>query len=402
MVGDTAVQTILVENVGFDTLRIAVNMVSNPALLAVAPARIPAFGRDVLAVKFLPTAPGAIIGVVELLTNDPSRPVGLIHVQGEGVTTAPEPVIRVISDIPHDQGKQVRVTWYRSSLDAPDASPAVTEYSLWRRVPPTASAPAGRGRLKLAGEVWDFIATIPAVGFQEYGFVAPTLADSSRRWGIQWSVFLVSAMISGQGPLNSLPDSGYSIDNLSPGVPAIWPITSGNGGMDVRWDPVQDTDLMDYVVERSVMPADESQTEVVGVVTSTTFHDSSPPAERVYYRVFARDSAGNPSVGAAWAQGIVLSAGDARDVPRSYVLYQNFPNPFNPSTTIKYDLAGACHVMLDIYNSLGQKMGSLVSGPQPAGRYEVRFEADNLPSGVYFARLVAGSFVAVEKLSLLK
>jgi hypothetical protein len=55
-----------------------------------------------------------------------------------------------------------------------------------------------------------------------------------------------------------------------------------------------------------------------------------------------------------------------------------------------------------VYNALGQRVQSVVSGSHIAGRYEVRFEAGNLPSGVYFARLVAGSFVAVNKLSLLK
>ena len=402
VVGDTAVQTIRIGNLGIDTLRVSIRTVSHPALSATAPDPIPAFGSDRLTVRFIPVAKEAVVGVIELLTNDPAAPIVLVHVRGDGVTTSSQPVIRSIVDIPHDQGRQVRVTWYRSSLDTLGVSPALSEYSLWRRVQMTTSAPAGRQRVQHAGEVWDFVATIPAVGFSEYGYVAPTLADSSRRRGMQWSVFLVSAMIPGQAPLNSLPDSGFSVDNLCPGAPTMWPITSSHGELDVRWDPAQDGDLMDYVVERSVMPADPSLTDIVGVVTTTSFHDASPPGQRIYYRVLARDSAGNPSAGAAWVEGIVLSVDGDGGVPRAFALHQNFPNPFNPSTTIRYDLPTACHVTFEIYNALGQRVGSLVSERQSAGRYEVRFDAADLPSGVYFGRLLAGSFVAVDRLSLIK
>jgi hypothetical protein len=318
------------------------------------------------------------------------------------VTTSEQPIIRTITDIPRDQGKQVRVSWYRSSLDVPGASPAVSEYSLWRRVSEMGASTAAAKKLMHAGEVWDFIATIPAVQFSEYGFVAPTLADSSVRWGLHWAVFMVSAMIPGQSPFNSTPDSGYSVDNTSPGIPPVWTVTSGDGAIDLYWSAPQDADLMDYIVERSVSPSNPAKSEVLGVVTSTSFHDPSPPALLVYYRVLARDSSGNPSAGAPWVEGMVSSAEADGTLPHAFSLHPCFPNPFNPETTIRYDLPTACWVTLEVYNALGQRVQSVVSGSHIAGRYEVRFEAGNLPSGVYFARLVAGSFVAVNKLSLLK
>ncbi|MBE0571139.1 MAG: TIGR03790 family protein, partial [Ignavibacteriaceae bacterium] len=70
-------------------------------------------------------------------------------------------------------------------------------------------------------------------------------------------------------------------------------------------------------------------------------------------------------------------------IPKEFTLYQNFPNPFNPTTTIKYDLPQTSDVSLIIYDILGRKVKELVNTKQQAGRYEVQFDASNLASGVY-------------------
>ena len=74
-----------------------------------------------------------------------------------------------------------------------------------------------------------------------------------------------------------------------------------------------------------------------------------------------------------------------------YNLYQNFPNPFNPSTTIKYSLAHESNVKLLVYNLLGQIVKVLVNSPQAAGYHEINFNASNLASGTYFYSLQTGS-----------
>lgn len=84
-------------------------------------------------------------------------------------------------------------------------------------------------------------------------------------------------------------------------------------------------------------------------------------------------------------------------------LEDNYPNPFNPSTTISYQLALDSQVDLSIYNLLGQRVSTLVSQKQPAGTYNVEWNASDLPSGVYFYQLQTGSgFVQSKKLVLLK
>jgi len=89
-------------------------------------------------------------------------------------------------------------------------------------------------------------------------------------------------------------------------------------------------------------------------------------------------------------------------LPEQFVLEQNYPNPFNPSTTIRYGLLYSSVVQLTVFNALGQRVATLVDGEQEAGNHEVRFDATNLASGVYFYRLTAGDFVQSRKLVLLK
>jgi hypothetical protein len=90
------------------------------------------------------------------------------------------------------------------------------------------------------------------------------------------------------------------------------------------------------------------------------------------------------------------------EVPLTYALYQNYPNPFNPVTTIKYSIPNSERVVLKVYNILGQEVATLVNEEQRAGVYELKFDASNLASGVYFYKLQAGKFIDVKKMMLVK
>jgi len=83
-------------------------------------------------------------------------------------------------------------------------------------------------------------------------------------------------------------------------------------------------------------------------------------------------------------------------------LQQNYPNPFNPSTVIGYQLPTDTHVTLNIFDALGREVCTLVNERQSAGNHYVRLNAANLPNGVYFYRLQAGTFTQVKKMILLK
>ena len=88
--------------------------------------------------------------------------------------------------------------------------------------------------------------------------------------------------------------------------------------------------------------------------------------------------------------------------PQDYNLRQNHPNPFNPTTTIAYDLPVASDVTLTIYNMRGQEVARLVDAEQSAGEYQTEWNASNVSSGIYFYRLQAGDFVQTRKMVLLR
>jgi hypothetical protein len=89
-------------------------------------------------------------------------------------------------------------------------------------------------------------------------------------------------------------------------------------------------------------------------------------------------------------------------LPSAFRLFQNYPNPFNPSTTISYQLSVVSRVSLKVYDVLGREVETLVNERQTAGTHAVKFNATNLPSGVYFCRLQAGTYHETKKLLLLK
>jgi len=89
-------------------------------------------------------------------------------------------------------------------------------------------------------------------------------------------------------------------------------------------------------------------------------------------------------------------------LPEDFSLHQNYPNPFNPSTKIEYQIANAGFVNLRVYDVLGNEVETLINKEMPTGSYEVEFDARNLPSGIYFYKLKAGSFVETKKMVLLR
>lgn len=90
------------------------------------------------------------------------------------------------------------------------------------------------------------------------------------------------------------------------------------------------------------------------------------------------------------------------NIPDKFALKQNFPNPFNPQTTIRFDLAKSTNVRLDVYNSLGQVVQTLQDGFKPAGYYEATFNASSLSSGIYFYKLTTDHFTETKKMMVIK
>jgi chitinase len=102
----------------------------------------------------------------------------------------------------------------------------------------------------------------------------------------------------------------------------------------------------------------------------------------------------SPATGVAPEQILPVAAG--------FILYGNYPNPFNPSTTLRYSLPHRAQVSVTVYSVIGQEIATLVSGVQDAGVHEVRFDAGAHASGMYICRIIAGGFVQSKAMMLLK
>ncbi len=152
------------------------------------------------------------------------------------------------------------------------------------------------------------------------------------------------------------------------------------------------------------------------VLRNVVFGAAAVTGESASYRV--RGTLGEPFVGRAASSSFIVTLGfwatvppettaptaiEAIDtVPKRFSLDQNYPNPFNPATRIRYALPEPASARLTIYDVLGREVSLLVDRQQAAGVYEVTFEAGDLPSGVYFYRLVTGPFSEIRQMLLVK
>ncbi|MEM5810126.1 MAG: VWA domain-containing protein [Candidatus Aenigmatarchaeota archaeon] len=100
--------------------------------------------------------------------------------------------------------------------------------------------------------------------------------------------------------------------------------------------------------------------------------------------------------------GTIVNVEKDNLIPKEFALYQNYPNPFNPETIIEFDIPKRTFVKLTIYDILGREIKTLVNEEINPGKYTVKFNASNLPSGIYFYRLDAGEFSDIKKMVFVK
>ncbi len=138
---------------------------------------------------------------------------------------------------------------------------------------------------------------------------------------------------------------------------------------------------------------------IPGRGTSTESHNYTytmfnPGPGEYYFRLVQEDLDG--ALSEHQILRVVVSA------PREFGLSKNFPNPFNPVTSFSYTLPHQEHVLLEVYDLIGNKIATLVNEIKPAGTYPVHFDASAFHSGVYFAKIKAGNFTALQKMILVK
>ena len=177
-----------------------------------------------------------------------------------------------------------------------------------------------------------------------------------------------------------------------------------NGNMvNLNWSTATETNNKGFEVQRSEVRDQKSVWENIGFVegngTTTDQHQYSftnkeVPEGKYTYRLKQIDLNG------AFNYSDEINV----EVKSVYTFYldQNYPNPFNPATTIKFGVKEKSNVRIDIFNSIGEKVSTILNEEREPGNYSIDFRAVDLPSGVYLYQIKAGIFVETKKMILIK
>ncbi|MCK4415485.1 MAG: T9SS type A sorting domain-containing protein [Candidatus Eisenbacteria sp.] len=297
--------------------------------------------------------------------------------------------------------------WLRSSYDAAGDT-VVTDYGVYRRqdeylrlADPEGHWISGTVAADSRMDGWDYVASIPARRDSVYQTVVSTLCDSTAEGGICWAAFLVSAMTSDPGIFfDSQPDSGYSVDNLAPGVPDGLHFESP---LLLAW---QESDAEDFCYF-TVYGSHIDQLDETAVLITHTTGTSVQISEHThwYYHVTATDFAGNEGDEATTRDPAQVSP--AVDPPGTFDLYQNQPNPGRPGTLFSFDLPVEVDVLLRVFDAAGRVVVTLIDEPMAAGRHSIpwsgtRASGELVGTGVYFCRLEADGKVVTKRLVVIR
>jgi len=316
-------------------------------------------------------------------------------------TPGPEPTIVDVTDVGNDQGRQAKIRFERSGVDDADSSSPVEHYEAYLRSDPLPSTAAFRASATNPGPElapgWLFVGAVPAHAEGAYEIYVPTQADSTVAAGQHYSIYFIRAATASPYAFYDSPrDSGYSLDNLSPNAPAMFAFNAG----ELTWEESSEADFGHFSVYGS-NGSDFGSAVFIGDTPDTRMDVTASPYG--YYFVTAIDLSGNES-GPAVTDGPT----GVDETPKSYSLSVSaYPNPFNPSTTIRYTLPSKGHVTIAVYNARGTLVTTLVGEERPAGAHAVSWdgrtdERSTASSGIYFARVEFGNEVRAYKLVLLK
>ena len=188
--------------------------------------------------------------------------------------------------------------------------------------------------------------------------------------------------------------TGYSVDNIAPATPS-----SFLGEYDINenkavlsWDSSDANDLSHYNIYKN--------TEFYSIAAEASFIDDI--TEDTQYTVSAVDIHENES---GMSSSVLVSPPlNVIDnlIPTEYALMSAYPNPFNPVTNITYGLPEHVNVQIIVYDLSGRQVETLLNQFQTPGYHSVNWDPYNLPSGVYFVKMIADNFINTQKVLLLK
>lgn len=291
-----------------------------------------------------------------------------------GKLGAPEPIIAWVRDVPNDQGGHVSLSWDASYLDGA-GDPDLAYYDVMRG----------------ADSAWELLGSVPALHYvSNYGYIAVTTTDSSAGGNPLTRFKVVARNAAGTAYWTSMPDSGYSVDNLAPLAPNPLPVEQVAGGTRLRWQANGEPDLAGYRIYRGLtaefVPGPDC---LEAVVTEPSYLDAS--VEASYFKVSAFDTHGNEGPAALIASpGSAMGSGTA--MPGGPSLAAARPNPAAGTTVLSFMLPREMVVRLSLFDASGRRVRTLAEGSWSAGEHSVRWDLSNddgrpLSAGLYFALL---------------
>ena len=170
----------------------------------------------------------------------------------------------------------------------------------------------------------------------------------------------------------------------------------------INWQDNSDNETGFYIWKKAPSDTDLILFDSVDA-NITTYNDSSVTESGTYsYLISAYNDLGETLAETECTVDVDLTDISDEALPTNYVLYQNYPNPFNPTTVITFEVKQSSNVKLEIYDMIGTKIKTLVNGRMNSGKHEIIFNAENLPSGIYFYRLITPQYQSTRKMSLIK
>lgn len=198
----------------------------------------------------------------------------------------------------------------------------------------------------------------------------------------------------------------FSVEETVPGVVQLLTPVAGEAtdvNPELFWAELPTADQYDVEIATDASFSDETM-RISTTVADTFYTFQETELGEYFWRVRGVNEAGDGS----WSDtetfmiSVINSNEENDELPREVVLKQNFPNPFNPSTVIRYELPITGDVRLEVYDMLGRRVATLVDAQKQAGRHEVSFDASDLASGVYMYRLRASGTVLTRQFTLIK
>lgn len=348
----------------------------------------------------LPTLAGDSVHV-GVIADD----LGALAESNEGNNTASSVVAnltpRVLSilDVKNDQGRWARLRFARSSRDVAGSATPVTQYEAFRRIDADAAPSRALSAAALLLEGWEFAGAVPAHGETEYSMVVPTLKDSNATGPGHSAFFLRAATATPTLFFDSCPDSGHSVDNLPPALPAPFAGVPTSGGNVLHWGASPESDLAGYRLYRGTdIGFTPGPGNLLAQSTDTSYVDG---AGTYVYKLTAMDVNGNESP-CALAQVTSLVAVPASE-SWELTLGPASPNPGSGNRLIiPFTLPAATHARLELVDVSGRRVALREVGSLGAGRHTVNLaEGRRLPAGVYLVRLVQGTQIRVRRVAVL-